>query len=147
MKAYLRNGSIAPRILDLGTRWRWVVSFTPRPLYPQGKRRNSVTHWLGGCVGPRSILDTVEKKIILTTRRETNPRTPIVQPVAQHYTDWAITALPVRRSSFIQLVSLYCTQVGLHTSIRASYGRKIARNTTEDYEGVSKCFRTESITK
>jgi hypothetical protein len=22
---------------DLGTRWRWVVSFTPRPLYPQGK--------------------------------------------------------------------------------------------------------------
>jgi hypothetical protein len=23
---------------DLGTIWRWVVSFTPRPLYPQGKR-------------------------------------------------------------------------------------------------------------
>jgi hypothetical protein len=22
---------------DLGTRWRWVVSFTPLPLYPQGK--------------------------------------------------------------------------------------------------------------
>jgi len=22
---------------DLGTRWRWVVSFTPQPLYPQGK--------------------------------------------------------------------------------------------------------------
>jgi hypothetical protein len=21
---------------DLGTRWRWMVSFTPRPLYPQG---------------------------------------------------------------------------------------------------------------
>jgi len=28
------------RILDLGTRWRWLVSFTPRPLYPRGKR-----HW------------------------------------------------------------------------------------------------------
>jgi hypothetical protein len=26
-----------PRILDLGTRWRWVVSFTPRPLYSHGK--------------------------------------------------------------------------------------------------------------
>jgi hypothetical protein len=24
-------------ILDLGTRWRKVVSFRPRPLYPQGK--------------------------------------------------------------------------------------------------------------
>jgi urease accessory protein UreH len=23
--------------LDLGSRWRWVVSFTPPPLYPQGK--------------------------------------------------------------------------------------------------------------
>jgi hypothetical protein len=26
-------------------------------------------------------------------RRESNHRTPIVQPVAQRYTDWAITAL------------------------------------------------------
>jgi hypothetical protein len=30
---------IAPRILNLkfGTRWRWVVSFTPRSLYLGGK--------------------------------------------------------------------------------------------------------------
>jgi hypothetical protein len=27
----------APRILGLGIRWRWVVSFTPRPLQPLGK--------------------------------------------------------------------------------------------------------------
>jgi hypothetical protein len=27
---------IAPHILNLGTRWRWVVSFMPWPLYPQG---------------------------------------------------------------------------------------------------------------
>jgi hypothetical protein len=37
MKAYWGSGHIAPRILDSGPRWRWVVSFTPRPLYPQGK--------------------------------------------------------------------------------------------------------------
>jgi hypothetical protein len=37
IKAYCGSGGIAPRILDLGTRWRWVVSFTPRPPYPQGK--------------------------------------------------------------------------------------------------------------
>jgi hypothetical protein len=37
MKAYWRSGCTAPRILDLGTRRRWAVSFTPRPLYPQGK--------------------------------------------------------------------------------------------------------------
>jgi hypothetical protein len=37
MKTYWGTGSIAPRIFDLGTRWRWVVSFTPRLLYPRGK--------------------------------------------------------------------------------------------------------------
>jgi len=31
------NGGIAPRMLDLGTRWWWVVSFLTRPLYPRGK--------------------------------------------------------------------------------------------------------------
>jgi hypothetical protein len=36
MKAYWGSGNIAPRILDLGTRWRWVVSYMSRPLYPQG---------------------------------------------------------------------------------------------------------------
>jgi hypothetical protein len=37
MKTYWGSGGIAPHILDLGTRCRWVISFTPRPLYPQGK--------------------------------------------------------------------------------------------------------------
>jgi hypothetical protein len=35
-KAYWVSGCIVPRIFDLDTRWRWVVSFTPRLLYPQG---------------------------------------------------------------------------------------------------------------
>jgi hypothetical protein len=38
VKAYWESGGIAPHILDLGTWWRWLVSFRPRPLYPQGKR-------------------------------------------------------------------------------------------------------------
>jgi hypothetical protein len=34
----LGSGGIAPCILDLGIRWRWVVNFTGRPpLYPQGE--------------------------------------------------------------------------------------------------------------
>jgi hypothetical protein len=37
MKAYWGSGGMAPRILDIGTRWRWVVSFTHRPLFPPGK--------------------------------------------------------------------------------------------------------------
>jgi hypothetical protein len=33
IKTYWMSGGIAPCILDLGTRRRWVVSFTPWPLY------------------------------------------------------------------------------------------------------------------
>jgi hypothetical protein len=36
-KGVLGSGGIAPCILDLGTRWRWVVSFTTQSLYSQGK--------------------------------------------------------------------------------------------------------------
>jgi hypothetical protein len=57
--------------------------FTPRERAPG-------THWLGGCVGPRAVLDAVVKRKILSPRQESNPRTPIVQAVAQRYTDWAI---------------------------------------------------------
>jgi hypothetical protein len=44
-------------------------------------------------VGPRSVLDAVVKRKTLSTRQESNPRTPIVQPVVQRYTDWAIMDL------------------------------------------------------
>jgi len=37
LKTYSGSGDIASHILYVGTRWRWVVSFTPRPLYPQRK--------------------------------------------------------------------------------------------------------------
>jgi hypothetical protein len=48
------SGCVDTRILDLGIRWRSVVSFMLRPSYPW------VTHWIGGCVG----LDAVEWKEI-----------------------------------------------------------------------------------
>jgi len=31
------SGGIDPRILNLRARQRWVVTFTPRPLYPRGQ--------------------------------------------------------------------------------------------------------------
>jgi hypothetical protein len=39
-------------------------------------------HWIGGWVGPRAVLDAVVERKIPSPRRESNPRTPIVQPVA-----------------------------------------------------------------
>jgi hypothetical protein len=43
------SGCIHPRFLDLGTSWRWVVSFTPRSLYLQRKcPRYPLDRRLGG---------------------------------------------------------------------------------------------------
>jgi hypothetical protein len=60
------------------------------------------THWTGGWVGPRAVLDAVVKRKIPSPHRESNPRTPIVQPVAQRYTDWAITALDSEKYKLIK---------------------------------------------
>jgi hypothetical protein len=49
---------IALSFLDLGTRRGWVVSTTPRPIYP---RERLGTHCTGGWVGPRAGLDVCEK--------------------------------------------------------------------------------------
>jgi hypothetical protein len=38
-------------------------------------------------MGTRDVLDAVMKRKIPNLRRKSNPRTPIVQPVAQRYTD------------------------------------------------------------
>jgi hypothetical protein len=51
------------------------------------KERASGTHWIGGWVGPRAVLDAVVRRKIASPHRESNPRTPIVQPAAQRYTD------------------------------------------------------------
>jgi hypothetical protein len=61
------------------------ISFTLRPLYL--KERAPDTHWIGSWVGPRAVLDAVVKRKIPSPRRESNPRTPIVQPATQRCTD------------------------------------------------------------
>jgi hypothetical protein len=51
------------------------------------RERAPGTHWIGGWMGPTAVLDTVVKRKIPSPRRESNLRTPIVQPVTQRYTD------------------------------------------------------------
>jgi hypothetical protein len=88
-----------------------MVIFTPRPLYPQGK---SPCYPLDRRLG----VDAVVKRRIPSLRRESNPRTPIVQPVAQRYADGVIVVLcsfsasgncvpPVRFVFVIGLLSSY----------------------------------------
>jgi hypothetical protein len=42
---------------------------------------------MGGWVDLRAVLDAVVKRKIPSLRRESNPRPPILQPIAQRYTD------------------------------------------------------------
>jgi hypothetical protein len=57
--------------LDLGTRWRRVVRFTPLPFHPG--ERAPVTHWIGDWVGPRAILDDMKRKVLIQLRLELGP--------------------------------------------------------------------------
>jgi hypothetical protein len=45
------------------------------------KERAPGTHWIGGWVGPWAVLDAVVKRQIPSPRRESNPKTPIVQSI------------------------------------------------------------------
>jgi hypothetical protein len=77
-------------ILDLVTRWRWVVSFIP------GERAPS-TRWLRGWVGPRAGLHAVKNRKPSCPCRELNPGRPAV---VRRYTDWVI-AIPAQEIPFI----------------------------------------------
>jgi hypothetical protein len=77
--------------------------FTPRKTAPRTRR-------IGG---PEPFLNAVVKRKIPSPRRESHPRTPIVQPVAQRYTDWAIASRfamlftpPYKTSGFIYWLPL-----------------------------------------
>jgi hypothetical protein len=88
-------------ILDLGTRCKWVVSFTLLPLYSRGNRpRHPLDRKLGG---PQSRSGRCEEDKNLPPAGNT---TRSVQPVARHYTDWAIpNPLAPRKKNFILYAS------------------------------------------
>jgi hypothetical protein len=63
-------------ILNLGTRWGWVVSITPRPRFTPGERTPD-THWTGDWMGPRAGLDAEARRKILCLCRGPNPGRPV----------------------------------------------------------------------
>jgi hypothetical protein len=72
---------VALLIINLGARRGWVVSTTPRPLYP---REKPGTHCTGGWVGPRAGLYVCEK-----SRPIPGSDSRTVQSVVSRCTDWA----------------------------------------------------------
>jgi hypothetical protein len=74
------SGCIDPHFFDLGTSWRWVVSFTPLPLYP----RYPLDKKLGG---PQS--QSGRRGENSCPHRDSNSDPVVVQPVASRYTNYA----------------------------------------------------------
>jgi len=88
-----RSGGMALRIPNLGTRWRWVVSFMTLPLYTQG---GSPLYPLGRKLGlPQSWFGCCAKKNIPVP---VGNRTPIFQPVDWTSPDHSVT--PCYRTLF-----------------------------------------------
>jgi hypothetical protein len=61
-------------ILDIGNKCRRVISFTPSRFTRRGRAPG--IHWIGGWVGPRDCLDSVEKRKISCSCCESKPGCP-----------------------------------------------------------------------
>jgi hypothetical protein len=81
MKTY---GGVYLTLALVGDEWCHNPAALPNP---PGERAPG-THWIGGWVGPRAIQDDVEKRKFLTLLGLKLR----LQPVASHYTDFAIPA-------------------------------------------------------
>jgi hypothetical protein len=89
------SGCIDPHFLDLGTSWRWVVNFTPRPLYPREKSpRYPLDRRLGG---PQSRSGRPGEEKILGPTGTRTPTPLSSNSVASRYTDYAIPAPTLRK--------------------------------------------------
>jgi len=66
---------IAPLILTLATRWRWVVSSTPWPIYPRrGKKSSSLQ--VGRTVDLKVGRDILEKRKFIAPDGIQSPNLP-----------------------------------------------------------------------
>lgn len=66
------NKGTAPRFLNLGTRWTWMVRLTPRS--PYHGERDPGRQWVGWWVGSRAGLDASWKSWISSPYRESNTK-------------------------------------------------------------------------
>jgi hypothetical protein len=90
---YMREWNYSSTILNLGTRWRWVINYTPRPLYLRG---NFPRHLLDRRLcGPQNQSGGHggEKSLAHAGNRTPNPLPPSQHPVPKPTdTDWTIPA-------------------------------------------------------
>jgi hypothetical protein len=113
--------------LTSATRWRWVVSVTPRPRFTPGKGPPVPIGWEAGWASEPVWTQRLEEKSLCPCRGSNLDR-PIVQPVVRHYTAWATAA---HSSCVMQtnwnLVVLYCRGLLLYGHIlQRNHGKQVS---------------------
>jgi hypothetical protein len=88
----------------------WPAS---RPCRFTPKERAPGTHWIGGWVSYRAVLDAVVRRKIPSPRRESNPKTPIVQSVAN--------AIPTELSRLFFITNRINKSINILSYIEISY--------------------------
>jgi hypothetical protein len=87
-----KSGGTAPRIYDLGTWWRGVKSFKPRPLYHYLRGNALRYHCIGGWVSPSQYWSGCCDVRVRCPSRAPNPDCPVAHPCRPVTTDWATPA-------------------------------------------------------
>ena len=87
MKACREVGGIAALILDIDSKWRWMVNITPRPLYT--REIKLIASW-----DPEPLW-TFRRTENLMPLSRFESRNSIRTPYLRHYTDWPLYCIPV----------------------------------------------------
>jgi hypothetical protein len=98
MKAYGGAQSTDPHILNYGTKWRWVVNITPRPIYPQyplntrmGGRHGRSTHsWKRKSLTPTGFERRTVQPVAYSLHHKVHTRTGHAEP----YGEYSYTSTP-----------------------------------------------------
>jgi hypothetical protein len=85
--------------LEVGSQLQALAALPP----PPPRERASVTHWIGGLVGPRAVLDVVVKRKIPSPAGNRTTDHPARSPALDH---WAITC-PIIKKDYESNCSSY----------------------------------------
>jgi hypothetical protein len=111
-ESFSRSGGIAPRILEFDTRWRWLVSFTPRPNYLQWKRPRHPSD--GRLGGPQSQSGQSVGKKNYKPRRESNPDHFVDSPPIYSESELCGGAVTASFSKYLSWQAMHFLQSSTH---------------------------------
>jgi hypothetical protein len=123
MNTYWGGGGISPRIFNLGTIWRWVVSVMFQPLYPRGKARYPLNRRLGvlqsrsGRGGKKKSFRFPGLGIETRSYIVTNITVWVASSYRRNHID--VCTVPNSDNKNVRSISPYLSSVGIATSLRA----------------------------